>query len=261
MESIIKNESLRQKLADLRAHMAGLNLPKTGWNNHAGFAYYELGDFLPDALKKMAELKIIGTTDFKSDPEYNILIINDCEDETQQPICFYTEKSKATIQGAQPIQNIGGSHTFHRRYLWIDALELSEPDSIDAGIIRKKQEGGSGQGPQESKWINKQEEQKIIALASVAEIEAEVKKIIDAGRMIGSDRITRIEKRKAELKAKETVYVTLAQMQEMLKITDPILLKDKKDKYVAQGLKFTQVQGDQLTAHFENISQKTDKKE
>ncbi len=245
---------LRQKLALLRAYMAELNLPKTGWNNHSQFAYYELGDFMPQALIKMAELKILGTTDFKSDSDFNILRIDDNEDSSQLPIMFYTEKTKASIQGAQPIQNTGGSHTFHRRYLWIDALELSEPDSIDGSKPRQ------GQTNPESKWINKQDEQKILALKTIADIDAAVKKLLDEGRAIGSDRMKRIEARKTDLKPKsdkkkeeDILYATVAQMNELLATTDIILLKDKKDKILKSGGHFNKIQSDHLSAHYQKL--------
>lgn len=249
---------LKQKLALLRAHMADLELPKSGWNNHSQFSYYELGDFLPQALQYMAELKMIGHIDFRSDAEYVFLHIIDTEDDPadmSQIMTFAIERSVVTIQGAQPIQNTGGSHTFYRRYLWIDVLELSEPDSIDA-----EKNPRQGQQNQESKWINKQDEHKILALKTVAEIEAAVKKLLDDGRMIGSDRIKRIDARKAEIEGKskpkkeeDILYATLAQMQELLAITDIMLLKDKKDKILKAGGHFTKIQADQLSTHYQKL--------
>ena len=264
--------TLRQKLAVLRAHMAGLDLKKSGRNNHANFDYYELGDFLPDALKKMSELKMIGVTDFHSSDKFVFLDILDCEDENAQPIRFATEKAQVTIQGAQRMQNIGGEHTYHRRYLWMDALEISEPDTLDAISGKKKLDQGNtrGQNP-ESKWINKQDEQQILALKTIDEIEAAVKKIYDEGKFIGKDRIIRIDARKKELEGKTTIppenqteppkkndedilYCTLSQVNELLAITDPVLLKDKKDNLVKMGAHFTKIQGQQLIEHFAKIS-------
>lgn len=264
--------TLRQKLAVLRAHMAGLDLKKSGRNNHANFDYYELGDFLPDALKKMSELKMIGVTDFYSSDQFVFLDILDCEDENAQPIRFATEKAQVTIQGAQRMQNIGGEHTYHRRYLWMDALEISEPDTLDAISGKKKHDHDNARETNpESKWINKQDEQQILALKTVEEIEAAVKKIYDEGKFIGKDRITRIDARKKELESKPTttqstpppagstknddiLYATLTQINELLAITDPILLKDKKDKLVQMGAHFTKIQGQQLIDHFAKIS-------
>jgi hypothetical protein len=266
-----KELTLRQKLAVLRSHMAGLDLKKSGRNNHANFDYYELGDFLPDALKKMSELKMIGVTDFYSSDKFVFLDILDCEDENAQPIRFATEKAQVTIQGAQRMQNIGGEHTYHRRYLWMDALEISEPDTLDAISGKKKQDQGNTQGQNpESKWINKQDEQQILTLKSVGEIEAAVKKIYDEGKFIGKDRIIRIDARKKELESKtatptatqteppkkneDILYATLSQVNELLAITDPVLLKDKKDKLVEMGAHFTKIQGQQLIDHFTKIS-------
>ena len=264
--------TLRQKLAVLRAHMTTLNLTKSGLNKHAGFVYYELGDFLPDALHKMAELKIIGVTDFASSDKYVFLNILDCEDETSLPIQFATEKATVSIQGAQRMQNIGGEHTYQRRYLWMDALEISEPDTLDALSGKKKQDQGDGQGQNpETKWINKQDEQQILMLKTVEEIDAAVQKIYSEGKFIGKDRITRIDARKKELEVKlstnppadppakktedDILYATLSQMQEMLAITDLVLLKDKKDKILKDGGTFTRIQVDQLAEHFKKISE------
>lgn len=268
--------TLRQKLAVLRSHMTTLSLKKSGLNKHAGFEYYELGDFLPDALRKMEELKMIGLTDFASSEKYVFLNIFDCEDETSLPIQFATEKATVSIQGAQRMQNIGGEHTYQRRYLWMDALEISEPDMLDAvtGKKQSNQNQGDGQGQNpESKWINKQDEQQILNLKTIEEIDAAVQKIYSEGKLIGKDRITRIDARKKELEVKPStnppvdpplpkksedniLYATLSQIQELLAITDTVLLKDKKDKIVAEGAHFTKIQVQQLADHFHKISAK-----
>jgi len=244
--------TLKQKLADLRAHIAGLQLKKTGWNAHAQFAYYELGDFMPATLEKMAELQIIGLTDFK-EKDFASLAIYDTETD-EEPIMFYIEKATAEIQGAQRIQNIGGEHTFQRKYLWFDALELSEPDSIDPVTGKKTI---PVQGQQESVWLTPQQINDIIALNTVEEIDAAVKKYTDAGKRMGEKKLKQIAERKAALsKPAKSKPVTTEQIKELLAMTDAVLLKDKKDKLIKQGYKFSKEEGDEITAYYKKLNTK-----
>jgi hypothetical protein len=248
--------------------MAGLELKKSGRNNHANFDYYELGDFLPAALKKMSELKMLGVTDFIGNERFVALHIMDAECE-DPGISFYTEKAAVIIQGAQRMQNIGGEHTYQRRYLWMDALELAEPDTLDA-VAGKKTGGGSQQ--EETKWIDNQQEQTILAMKTLDEIDVELKRLNTEGWRISKDRIKRINERKAALEkpasgqgqtdppsaktggeTEDKLYCTYAQLQDLLATTDMILLKDKKDKLLKAGAVFTKIMGEQIMAHVEKL--------
>jgi hypothetical protein len=242
--------TLKQKLAELRAHIAGLGLKKSGWNEYSKYAFYELGDFLPQTLIKMAELELIGLTNFTRD-DYIELAISDTKSDAPS-INFYIEKTTADIQGAQRIQNIGGEHHFFRRYLWMDALELSETDVIDTTAGQKTT---TGQGRTEPAYLTKEQVDVIIALPGIAEIESALKKHLDSGLRITKDMLKLVNDRKFTIKSgKKIKYVSNVQMTQLLEIQDIAQLKEKKDNIQNQGFQFAKDQVKKLTDNLNNLT-------
>lgn len=42
-----------------------------------------------------------------------------------------TNTAEVALQGGQAIQNLGGKHTYMRRYMFMGAYEISEGDAVD----------------------------------------------------------------------------------------------------------------------------------
>lgn len=105
-----------------------LRLKKTGKNSYAGYSYFELADFLPSALQIFADNKLCATISFTEDRA--VMRVVDTEDGSH---CFFESPlADAQTKGSLPIQALGSSHTYMRRYLWVLALELVESDGIEA---------------------------------------------------------------------------------------------------------------------------------
>lgn len=117
-----------KKLQEARAVMATTPLKKSGKNKFAGYEYFELGDFLPTAHEVFRIAGLCGV--FSLDDSSATLRIHDVESEDQ--ITFFTPTVMAHNPKGQPIQDLGSTHTYLRRYLWLMALELTENDQIDA---------------------------------------------------------------------------------------------------------------------------------
>jgi hypothetical protein len=109
--------------------MARANLKKSGKNKFAGFEYFELGDFLPKAHELMDAVGICGV--FSIGPEFTSLTVFDV-DPSGGAIQFTSPTVMAENAKGQPIQSLGSTHTYMRRYMWLIALELSEHDEVDA---------------------------------------------------------------------------------------------------------------------------------
>jgi len=121
--------SVYRKLQVVRIEMARANLKKSGKNKFAGFEYFELGDFLPKAHELMDAVGICGV--FSIGPEFTSLTVFDV-DPSGGAIQFTSPTVMAENAKGQPIQSLGSTHTYMRRYMWLIALELSEHDEVDA---------------------------------------------------------------------------------------------------------------------------------
>lgn len=144
--------NLMQKIARARVLLQKKNLKKSGLNKYAGFKYFELADFLPsvneifDSLGLYAEFYIdpetkniyeeTGVTEVVPDIAY-LYIFNSESDE--KPRCFMSRVAEAGTKGASPIQQLGSVHTYMRRYLYMEALEIVESDEVDSLGEEKKE--------------------------------------------------------------------------------------------------------------------------
>ena len=117
-----------EKLQKARIKLQSTQLKKSGHNKYAGYQYFELGDFLPTINQIFAELKLCSTVSF--DNETATLKIIDFE--TGGQIRFTSPMAEAQLKGCHPVQNLGATQTYLRRYLYVLALEIVEHDALDA---------------------------------------------------------------------------------------------------------------------------------
>ena len=117
------------KLQKARYDIGQVELKKSGNNQHLKFCYFELQDFMPSANKIFDSLGLIGVTDFSDEKLAKLKVIN--TEKPEEEIVFSVEKSDAGLRSGTPIQNTGAQQTYLRRYLWVQALELTENDVID----------------------------------------------------------------------------------------------------------------------------------
>lgn len=120
--------SVLKKLQKARFELTQTQLKKSGKNKFAGYEYFELGDFIPTVHKLFNEIGLCGA--FSITDEKAELRIHDVDEE--KFIAFSTPTVMADNPKGQAIQNLGSTHTYLRRYLWVMALELVESDEVDA---------------------------------------------------------------------------------------------------------------------------------
>jgi hypothetical protein len=122
-------KSIFARLQSCRVELAEMHLEKGGENKFAGYKYFELADFLPSVNRLFEKYNLCGVTTFtKEDAK---LTIYDT-DGTGETIVFSSPMAEANLKGAHPIQNMGAVQTYQRRYLYMAALEITEPDALDA---------------------------------------------------------------------------------------------------------------------------------
>jgi hypothetical protein len=117
-----------EKLQKCRVELQNLKLKKSGKNNYAGFEYFELKDFLPIVNELFAKNKMFSN--FSMTSEIAELEIIDCEDKTS--VKFTSPIAELELKGCNKIQALGGTHTYLKRYLYINALEIVEADLFNA---------------------------------------------------------------------------------------------------------------------------------
>lgn len=128
--------SVYAKLQAVRVELQKTKLKKTGKNKHIGFEYFELGDFLPTVMELFLKHKLSSNFSILGDTA--TLTVVDIEDSSQAT--FTTPTASATLVKATPVQELGAMHTYIRRYLYVNALEIIENDVVDQVIGDKKEE-------------------------------------------------------------------------------------------------------------------------
>lgn len=148
MANIYEGMNVRQKLAKARLYFLNQKVKKTGKNFNLEFKYFELEDIVPPALRIFARVGLVSNTVF--DGEKATMTIMNTDDPAEEGIQFvapYREVgqiiSNKGKEVTNPMQALGSSITYLRRYLWMMALDITEPDDIDATL------GSDGDGEDE----------------------------------------------------------------------------------------------------------------
>lgn len=200
--------SVYKKLARAKVMLQKSGLKKSGYNPYDKFYYFDLGDFLPRVNEIFDELGLIGVFNIESRNSdgfegemANLTVIN--VDQIDDYILF----SSPTAEAAQrnPIQGLGSKHTYMRRYLYMEALDIAETDMVDAGAGTHMEE--KAKEVAEEKLISpKQKELLMINFATHQEyIKAELaklnkKKFDELTMKEASDIIKEINQKNAEVK-------------------------------------------------------------
>ena len=126
--------SVYKKLAEARVQLLSVDMKKSGKNKFAGYEYFELGDFLPHTHRIFNDVGLLGVFSFEGSNA--TLTIHDTD--ATGSVAFVSPVVSASNPKGQPIQDLGSTHTYLRRYLWLMALELTEHDAVDAAPQSEK---------------------------------------------------------------------------------------------------------------------------
>lgn len=122
------------KLAKARKMLQESNLKKTG--KGYGFVYFELHDFLPRITEIFAEMNLASFTTITKDSAKMTIV--DGEDDSavtfEIPFASFKADEKRDLQ---EVQELGGSITYLTRYLWVQALNIVEPDTVDSSAAKR----------------------------------------------------------------------------------------------------------------------------
>ena len=123
-------KNIYQKLQEARVELKDQELTKSGKNKYAGYKYFVLGDFIGHINDILLEKKLTSNISYEED-KATLTIIN--TEKPEEQIVFTTPYERASLSGGtQPIQELGASQTYLRRYLWLTAMEIAEEDPVEA---------------------------------------------------------------------------------------------------------------------------------
>ena len=139
MANIYEAMNVRQKLAKARLYFLNQKVQKSGKNMHLEFKYFELEDIVPPATRIFARVGLTTEIDFTD--EGAVMKVYNVDNIEEAPMQFrvpYREVkpivSNAGKEVTNPMQALGSSITYLRRYLWMAVLDITEPDDIDANL-------------------------------------------------------------------------------------------------------------------------------
>ena len=118
-----------KKIAKIKQDLLELEIKKSGKNKYAGFNYFELDDILPHIVMLNNKYGVDDTIQISTDIAQ--LILTDTEDDTNKVITVPYIEARMTEKN-DPIQRLGASITYLRRYLYMTAYNITEKDIIDA---------------------------------------------------------------------------------------------------------------------------------
>ena len=140
--------NIYEKLQKCRVELQNLNLKKSGKNKFANYDYFELSDFLPRVNELFEKYKLFSNFSIGIDGLATLEIINS-ENETSEKVVFTSPIEDLELKGCNKIQALGGVHTYLKRYLYVNALEIVEADMFDSvtGKEEPKQEQAKEKEP------------------------------------------------------------------------------------------------------------------
>jgi len=114
----------------------GANIKKSGHNKFSNFKYYELTDFVPTIIKLCDETGLLTIFNFSS-TEGILTIIN--SEKPEEKVEYKVPTAKADIKACNEVQALGGTMTYLKRYLYMNALDIIEQDQFDCQDLTKPQ--------------------------------------------------------------------------------------------------------------------------
>lgn len=106
-----------------------MNIKKSGFNAFNKFRYYELSDFVPQLIQLCDKLGLFIAFDFTT-TEGKLTIIN--IDKPDEIVNYTVPMIFNEIKGCNAVQNLGGSITYLKRYLLMNAFDIVENDLFDS---------------------------------------------------------------------------------------------------------------------------------
>ena len=137
--------NVRQKLAKARLMFLNEKINKSGKNLKLEFKYFELQDIVPPAIRIFARVGLLGVDNIV-EPNATLTVYN-TDNLEEDGVVFtmpYRENENIISREGKNVTNnlqtLGMSITYIRRYLWMMALDITEPDSVEPLLGEEEEE-------------------------------------------------------------------------------------------------------------------------
>ena len=127
-----KTENVYTKLLAARIKFLASNPSKSGKNMHLAFKYFELDDIVPIATKIFEEVGLVSIVSFDTDKA--VMTVHDTANPSDCVLFMTPMVQLSENKGTNAVQAFGATVTYYRRYLYMIALDICEPDEIDSGL-------------------------------------------------------------------------------------------------------------------------------
>tara|TARA_Y100000114_G_scaffold156961_1_gene186275 strand:- start:1486 stop:2049 length:564 start_codon:yes stop_codon:yes gene_type:complete len=130
-EKVKINVRVHEPLMAVREEVLINSKEMSGENKYQGFKYYQLVDFMPALIQSLRKNGLSYVENF-SPTEASLTVIDKQSGSyvtTTCPIDY------SHLKGSSPMQSIGASMTYARRYLWVSLLGLVEYDPKNGGDV------------------------------------------------------------------------------------------------------------------------------
>lgn len=133
-ETEVKVMNVYGKLLTARKMFLDRQITKSGKNLTIEYKYYELSDIVPPVTEIFETLGLVALVSFGENVATMKIVNIDNPDDSimfASPMRYPTEN-----KAINPVQALGGAHTYLRRYLYMVALDICEPDSIEPTTVK-----------------------------------------------------------------------------------------------------------------------------
>ena len=127
--------NIYEKMTVIKLKLLGIK--KGGKNDFAHYSYFELGDILPILMPALQQEGLFMMTQFSASEQTAKLSIFEI-DNPDNRIVFESKVAECSLKGAHEVQNLGAAQTYLRRYLILNAFDIVEADTVDAGAEPEK---------------------------------------------------------------------------------------------------------------------------
>lgn len=125
-----------KKLQEVRTQiiLKGLKRGGKAGGEKIRYNYFELADFLPTAIPIMNNVGLTTTFNVIEDEKGKEIAVLDVinNDDPNDRTTFQIPSAEAILAGGSKIQGLGAKLTYLRRYLYLNALDISEADIVEA---------------------------------------------------------------------------------------------------------------------------------
>lgn len=121
---------LLKKIALIQMNLMSMDIPKSGYNQFAGFHYHELEDLLPPITKECFDQELILLFDFTEDQA--ILKVTNWNDSKDYiPYTVPMPKIEAMNKKMNIMQSEGSYITYLKKYLLVNAFLIMEKSTAE----------------------------------------------------------------------------------------------------------------------------------